>query len=110
MIEQPTIHSFESHITIEPVFGTRFQQFEQCCASYKFRPAELLLQKQRETTPERSSKDSLCTGHSKRYEDILERTERLVGDLKECGFEVWRYKIEGIVLDVRKEPLVTLTQ
>jgi hypothetical protein len=104
----PEVQSFESHITIEPVFGERFDLFERCCVPYKFRPAELLLQKQREATATRSTKDSFCTGHSKTYVDLLDRTERLVADLKACGFEVWRYKIEGIVLDVRTPPLIKL--
>ena len=102
------IQSYEAHITIEPVFGERFDQFERCCAPYKFRPAELLMQKQRAVTPERSNKDSFCTGHSKDYKDIYIRTCQLVTDLKESGFDVWRYKIEGIVLDVRTPPLVKI--
>ena len=104
----PEIHSFEAHITIEPVFGDRFDKFEKCCLPYKFRPAELLLQKQRDITPERSNKDSFCTGHSKYYADILDRTQRLVADLKLEGFQVWRHKIEGIVLDIRTPPLVRI--
>lgn len=104
----PEIQSYEAHITIEPVFGDRFELFEQCCAPYKFKPAELLLQKQRDTTPIRSSKDSFCTGHSKHYDDLLSRTQSLVNDLKKCGFDVWRHKIEGIVLDVKHPMLINI--
>lgn len=104
----PQITSFEAHVTIEPVFGERFDEFERCCASHKFKPAELLLQKMREVTPQRSNKDSFCTGHGKDYDEILRRTQALVGDLKEAGFDVWRHKIEGIVLDVRTPPLVRI--
>lgn len=104
----PEIKSYEAHVTIEPVFGERFDHFEKCCTPYKFRPAELLLQKQRDQTPTRSNKDSFCTGHSKTYDDLFSRTQQLVEDLKEAGFEVWRYKIEGIVLDVRTPPLVKI--
>lgn len=96
---QPKIISYESHITIEPVFGERFDQFYNICSVYKFKPAELLLQKQRDITPERSNKDSFCTGHSKDFDDLKLKTECLVYDLKHAEFEVWRYKIEGIVLD-----------
>jgi len=102
------IKSYEAHVTIEPVFGERFDLFEQCATVYKFRPAELLLMKQRESTPIRSNKDSFCTGHSKTYIDLLERTESLVADLKSNGFDVWRYKIEGIVLDVHTPPLIKI--
>lgn len=104
----PEIKSFEAHITIEPVFGERFDQFERCCAPYKFKPAELLLQKHREATPLRSNKDSFCTGHDKDYDVLYGRTKALVADLKEAGFEVWRHKIEGIVLDERTPPLVKI--
>jgi hypothetical protein len=100
--------SFEAHITIEPVFGERFDEFERCCAGYKFKPAELLLQKQRQVTPIRSNKDSFCTGHGKDYTETLERILKLVADLKESGFEVWRYKIEGILVDVHMERLVKI--
>lgn len=102
------IKTFEAHITIEPVFGELFEQFERCSAAYKFKPAELLLQKQREATPQRSNKDSFCTGHGTNYNELLSRTVALVGDLKEIGFDVWRYKIEGILLDVRTLPLVRI--
>lgn len=104
----PDISSFEAHITIEPVFGERFNQFETLSAAHKFKPAELLLMKQREATPIRSNKDSFCTGHSKTFDELQIRTLALVSDLKECGFDVWRYKIEGIVLDVKSPPLVQL--
>ena len=104
----PAVMSFEAHITIEPVFGERFDKFEHCCNPYKFKPAELLLQKSRQSTPQRSNKDSFCTGHGKDYAEILQRTTDLVDTLKAAGFEVWRYKIEGIVLDVRTPPLVRI--
>lgn len=104
----PDITSYESHITIEPVFGERFELFEQLCAPYRFKPAELLLQKQREATPIRSNKDSFCTGHSKTFEDLQQRTLDLVTCLKANGFDVWRYKIEGMLVDVRTPPLVKI--
>ncbi len=97
----PEILSYEAHVTIEPVFGERFECFGRLCALYGFRPAELLLQKRREDTPERSSKDSFATAHSKSFDAINLSTELLVSHLKQFGFIVWRYKIEGILLDVR---------
>jgi hypothetical protein len=102
------ITSYESHITIEPVFGERFDLFEHLCLPYKFRPAELLLQKTREATPIRSNKDSFCTGHSMSFDDLNNRTLDLVTCLKENGFDVWRYKIEGMLVDVRTPPLVKI--
>jgi len=102
--------SYEAHITIEPVFGERFERFEEISTPYGFRPAELLLQKQRLETPIRSNKDSFCTGHGKEYEELLVRTTGLVRHLKDDGFQVWRHKIEGIVLDVRTPPLVKIQE
>lgn len=95
----PPIKSFESHITIEPVFDERFDLFNQLCSAHNFKPAHLLMLKSRQDTAIRSNKDSFCTGHGKDYEEIYARTLRLVEDLRDCGFQVWRYKIEGIVID-----------
>lgn len=104
------IKSYEAHVTIEPVFGERFAQFETCCSAHNFKPAELLLQKSRQATPERSSKDSFCTGHGMSFEELHDRLMRLVGDLSKEGFCVWRYKIEGILVDVRRERLFTIKE
>lgn len=104
----PEITSYESHITIEPVFGERFELFERLCADFRFKPAELLLMKQRDVTPQRSNKDSFCTGHSKTFEDLRDRTLGLVEVLKANGFDVWRHKIEGMLVDVRTPPLVRI--
>jgi hypothetical protein len=60
------------------------------------------MQKRAEDTPERSAKDSFCTGHSQDYKEIEERMIKLVEALQRWGFEVWRYKIEDCVLDSRK--------
>lgn len=104
------IKSFESHITIEPVFGERFDMFDALCKPYKFKPAELLLQKNRLVKPERSNKDSFCTGHSTSYSDLLQRTVDLVDILKRGGFKVWRYKIEGILVDVKFDRLYSIEE
>lgn len=101
--------SYEAHITIEPVFGDRFDTFEALSSLYKFKPAELLLQKTRTETPFRSNKDSFCTGHSKTYEDLYARMSDLVSVLKGRGFSVWRAKIEGILFDQKYERLVNIT-
>lgn len=105
----PEIKSYEAHVTIEPVFGSRFAEFERICCLHKFRPAELLLMKNRQETPLRSNKDSFCTGHGKDYEATVTRTEMLVADLKQAGFKVWRYKVEGMLVDVRFERLISLS-
>lgn len=97
----PPIQVFEAHITIEPVFGEAWLEFGDICSKYKFRPAELLLQKNREATPIRSNKDSFCTSHGAVYDELYGRMEALSAELEMAGFAVWRKKIEGIVYDQR---------
>ena len=92
---------YEAHITIEPVFGEKLENFKNICSKYKFRVAELLLQKRKEDKPEMSSKDSFCTGRFKDFETAKKDTMSLVEDLKVNIFIVRRYKIEYILLDVR---------
>ena len=104
----PEIKSYEAHVTIEPVTGERFELFEILCREQKFKPAKLLMVKDRPETAERSNKDSFCTGHSYDYGDILSRMMMLVGECKLNGFKVWRYKIEGIVLDVKLDRETTI--
>lgn len=92
---------FESHVTIEPVFGERLAVFEERCKQHQFKAAKLLMQKDREETPQRSSKDTFCTGHALSFVTLQNRMMDLVGDLEERGFKVWRYKIEAVLTDVR---------
>lgn len=97
----PPIIGFEAHVTIEPVFGDRLDKFEMLAGIVGFKVAKLLMQKSRAETPDRSNKDSFCTGHSADYESLECKVLSLVEVLQECGFSVWRYKIEAIVLDVK---------
>lgn len=92
---------YESHITIEPVFGNGLPLFMQLADMYGFRVAELLMKKDRDSTEVRSDKDSFCTSRSKSY-DVLERDmNNLVKTLQDFGFKVWRKKIEAVLLDER---------
>lgn len=99
---------YECHVTIEPVFGERLENFQAVCETENFHVAKLLMQKRAEDTPERSAKDSFCTGHSQDYGDIYTRMINLIHRLQEHGFQVWRYKIEDCVLDSRKEDSLCL--
>ncbi len=100
--------SFEAHVTIEPVFDERFDCFEALCKAVNFKPAHLLMQKSRAMTAIRSDKDTFCTGHDVNYDFLLTRLLGLVAALKAEGFGVWRYKIEGILLDVRLPELMKI--
>lgn len=104
-----TRHYYEAHVTVEPVFEDRLQQFKVICHDYKFHVANLLMQKRKEDTEERSKNDSFCTGRGISYTDIEKRMLALCTRLEKEGFKVWRYKIESTLLDSRyddtKHPL-----
>jgi hypothetical protein len=95
---------YECHITIEPVFGERLEQFAMLCAGRQFKPAKLLMQKRAQDTPERSARDSFCTGHAQELDAIQSRMIGLTDDLVTAGFQVWRRKIEHVVYDERMKP------
>lgn len=92
---------YESHITIEPVFGERLERFIHLAKQHRFRVAKLLMQKDREATAERSDKDSFCTGHDLSFDALQERMDELGQDLRKENFQVWRVKIEAVLLDRR---------
>lgn len=94
-------HYYEAHVTVEPVFEDRLEEFKVICQDYKFRVASLFMQKRREDTEERSKNDSFCTGRGISYTDIEKRMLALVSRLEKEGFKVWRYKIESTVMDSR---------
>ena len=90
---------FECHITIEPVFDERLEIYKKICEKYNFKVADLLMQKRKTDSPERSIKDSFCTGRAKEYDSLFEKMNLLVEDLKNNNFKVWRMKIEAILFD-----------
>lgn len=90
---------YESHITIEPVFETTLEIFKHLCEKHGFKAANLLMQKERESVPERSNKDTFATGQDEKFIVLQSRMHSLLGDLMMDGFKVWRYKIEAILLD-----------
>jgi hypothetical protein len=92
---------YESHITIEPVFDNDLDIFIKICEKYKYRVADLLMQKRKEDSEERSKYDSFCTGHGQDYNYLRENMFSLIKDIQTAGFKVWRYKIEVIALDSR---------
>ncbi len=102
--------TYEAHVTIEPVEGDRFDLFEKIANHLQFKPAHLLMMKDRKATPQRSNLDSFCTGHDNNQDVLKTRTLTLVTLLKQNGFQVWRYKIEQTLLDVRTPPLVNIKQ
>lgn len=94
-------HYYEAHVTVEPVFEDRLELFKVICHDYKFRVANLLMQKRAQDTEERSKNDSFCTGRGISYTDTKKRMLALVARLEKEGFKVWRYKIESTLMDSR---------
>lgn len=86
---------FECHITIEPVEGERLTRFQEICSKYKFKVANLLMRK----TLEKSKLDSFCTGKDKNFTNMKFRMNNLLNELKNNNFNIYRYKIEAILLD-----------
>lgn len=92
---------YEAHVTIEPVTGDRLALFSALCNRHQFRVAELLMKRDREATEVRSDKDAFCTGRSPCYRSLLTYMRALVDVLRSHGFDVWRAKIEAVLLDER---------
>ncbi len=97
---------YECHITLEPVYDRRLEIADRTVSYHGFRMADPLMQKRKEDTPERSAKDTFCTARDKSYRNLEARMYECVWDLQYAGFQVWRYKIEDTLLDVRHPPIM----
>lgn len=94
---------FESHITIEPVFDERLEDFKKHCAVYKYKVADLLMKKKADGPEEKSTNDSFCTARDKDFDQMKSRMLSLLALLKQEGYRILRFKIEDVVLDSRKD-------
>ena len=95
---------YESHITIEPVADfERLALLKSIVEARGFRLAELLMRKPREEKLIRSNLDTFCTGHSRSRLELEDRMRNTTRVLRFHGFQVWRQKIEGVLLDERTE-------
>jgi hypothetical protein len=91
---------FEAHVTVEPIFDeAMLWTAEEFAKIYKFRLANLLMQKRSQDTPERSMNDMFFTSRSWSWKDIEPRTKEFVSYLQRSGVKVWRYKIEYTMFD-----------
>lgn len=95
MTEPETALYYECHITIEPVEGERLELFEVLSRKYKFKVVNLLMRK----SLERSQLDSFTTAKSKKFEVLHEAMMGLLSDLEQNKFEIYRHKIEKVVID-----------
>lgn len=101
MLEDHTIY-YESHITIEPLFGVKLGEAAAIGRAYGYKMADLFFQKRVEDTLERSRMDSFMTGHSKEMRDIVDRQRSCVVALITSGVNVFRYKVEHVIIDSRE--------
>lgn len=90
---------YECHITVEPVFDDRLDLMKEICKGWGFRVADLLMQKRKADTPERSMNDTFCTGRHCDYDVLHDRMCLLIANLASEGFKIWRYKIEDAIID-----------
>jgi hypothetical protein len=90
---------YECHVTIEPVFDRRLDLARLIATGHKFKLADLLMQKRKEDTPQRSMNDTFMTAHGKDYQELESRMKSLILELRTNHFEVWRYKIEDTIID-----------
>lgn len=86
---------YECHITIDPVFDERLEEFKKLCEGFEFKVAKLLMEKSPSTT------DSFCTGHHKDFTILEIRMRGLTRILRAYDFKIRRNKIEAVVLDER---------
>ncbi len=86
---------YECHITVEPVEGERLNKFKEISQKWNFKVANLLMQK----TKDPSKLDSFCTGKDKIYFYMENRMNKMLEDLKKENFNIFRYKIEAILVD-----------
>lgn len=92
---------FEAHVTIDPAKDEEWEAgLRYVAGEYGFRVAELLMKK----GGERSRLDDFMTTRSTDYDDIVDRTNRLVDALIANGYVVRRWKVENTLLDVRLKP------
>lgn len=99
LLNQPQSIYYESHVTVEPVFGERLEDFKQIASFHGFKVAKLLMEKDGDLIV--SQRDSFCTGHSKHYLDIHNRMTSLCNELESKNFILKRYKVEAVVFDKR---------
>lgn len=92
---------FEAHLTLQPVFDARLARLTEICEAHRFRVADLILRKSVRDAPKRHDEDSFCTGRGKDRDELEARMFRLCDALEAEDFQVWRYKIEDVVLDSR---------
>ena len=91
---------YEIHITIAPLLtDSERERVSQAIRGTGFKLADLLMAKRPTDTPERSKFDTFITGHRDDLGDAYQMVKHVVGLIQKAGYNVWRYKVEEIILD-----------
>lgn len=99
---------YEVHVTIDPVFDARREVADAIAKSHGFKLAKLIMRKKEAEGETPAQDDTFMTGHGQDYEDMVDRTTRLVKFLQHNDFVVRRYKIEDTLADSRLEDVWNL--
>lgn len=96
---------YESHITISPVLDEeRLTELREIASRFGFRVADLLMKKRDVDTPQRSMYDTFLSTRVNNNkpgarDKCLGHTLLCCTALRDKGFDVWRYKIEAVIID-----------
>lgn len=89
---------YEVHVTIEPVFDEELYRITMLAKNYRFKVADLLMQKSVNSPAKPSTLDTFMTAHAKTYDEAYELMENLSENLE---VKILRKKIEHVVYDTR---------
>lgn len=90
---------YEAHITIEPIYGDDLLLAARLAENNRFKIADLLMKKERDATELRSDKDTFLSAKDEDVDVLISMTRKMLRDLWDAGFKVWRYKIEKAIID-----------
>lgn len=101
---------YECHITIDPIFEEERDKLQNLIKPYKFKLANLLMQKRKEDLPELSKYDSFMTAHDKTELGMFNNMKEILKVLKLHGYVIRRYKIEKIIIDSRTNDILEIME
>jgi len=97
---------YECHVTIDPHEGDIREAVEIIAANFGFKVANLVMIRNRVVTEERSNKDLFISSKSEYLPELELRMHKLISILSSIKIEIWRYKLEHIIIDMKRtEPL-----
>lgn len=101
---------YECHITIDPIFEEERDKLQNLINPYKFKLANLLMQKRKDDLPELSKYDTFMTAHDKTELGMFNNMKEILKVLKLHGYVIRRYKIEKIIIDSRTNDILEIME